>query len=911
MLTAAFRRRLFLHQDGFILTMLLGALREHGVIDLFADGQAHSVGDIARRTPATPAHLQVALRCLAQQGWLSREGMPGTDALAYRLTDRGRAAAPAFPLYDDLGRFLRRHMPLDKSLLNGSGSAPRREFAAWVDRAVNDWSLPDLGSPDLHEQVRHHLNGNLALGIMLGLWNLNYFEAPWPSAGKDEAISHAMRFLAHLGWFDRKREAWTTEGRIACGHALHYGMVGSYYPMLTELNSLLFGNRAIYAGDDGKEEWHVDRRLNVLASSAAHARYFRDADDIFLDIFNREPIAEQPAFVADNGCGDGAWLKHIYALVADRTKRGKHLAEYPLLMVAADYNAAALDVARKTLADSGTPSLVLFGDITEPERLARDLAVHGLDIANGLHIRAFIDHNRRYRRAEPDPNGGLADRSSGAYVDDLGEVIPNRVLEQNLVTHLGRWAPYVERHGLVLLEAHCVDPRVAARHVGEVHNIVFDTYHGFSQQYPVDFEVFMQAAGAAGFAPTLPHQRRHPSRKPFVSISINHFRVPKPGDAIPKGAGPGPREPGWRPDGSENLADGEALHRLLYADGDLDRPQAWCANPTALLLHHALAAIEARIDRIRAGTHAREVHIMDYGTGTGLAVIELLKVLRDRGTLWALETLGATLTIHMLDIPSGWFAKGHALLKDCGYVRFASIRAPDGAFLSPASLLDGKRMDLTIASMVFHLVPPPALGRMADGLADVMAEDGVLLWNSPDLGPAPRDAALFHEPNRALRRRLLEILDDPSRLGPILNRLTADERAQYADLPARLAEIGRRLTPAARAAAQAAADRQILSVPNDAGTIADALARRFDGRIFAKSFEIRPADSIAAMLVPANQRYLPEIDDLGLRRRVTTLLMRYEILPALCEGPAGTTYGLSLHWTFGRHRLKKAAGDRP
>lgn len=905
MLTPAFRKRLFLHQDGFILTMLLGALREHGVMDLFADGRAHSVGDIAQRTPATPAHLHVALRCLAQQGWLSREGMPGTDALAYRLTDLGRAVAPVFPLYDDLGRFLRQHMPLDKSLLNGSGPAPRREFAQWVDRALDDWSLPDLGAEELRDQVHHHLNGNLALGIMLGLWNLDYFDAPWPSAGKDQAIADAMRFLTHLGWFDRAREVWTTEGRIACGHALHYGMVGSYYPMLTELNSLLFGNRAIHAGDNAAGEWHVDRRLNVLASSAAHARYFRDADDIFIDIFNREPIAEQPAFVADNGCGDGAWLKHIYALVAKRTKRGKHLADYPLLMAAADYNAAALDVARKTLADSGTPSLVLFGDITEPERFARDLAAHGLDIANGLHIRAFIDHNRRYRGAEPTTNGGPADQSTGAYVDDLGQVIPNRALEQNLIAHLRGWAPYVDRHGLVLLEAHCVDPRVAAREVGEVHNIVFDTYHGFSQQYPVDFEVFMQAAGAAGFAPTLYHQRRHPSRKPFVSISINHFRVPKQEDAIPKGPTSDARTRDWRPDGSESLADGEALHRLLYVDGDLHRPQAWCANPTALLLHDALAVIDARLEAIRAGVRAREIQVMDYGTGTGLAVIELLKVLRDRGALRTLDALDAKLTIHMLDIPSGWFAKGYELLKDCGYVRFASIRAPDGTFLPPASLLGGKRMDLAIASMVFHLVPPAALGRMVDGLGDVMAEDGVLLWNSPDIGPAPRDAALFHEPNRALRRRLLEILDDPSRLDPILNRLTADERAQYADLPSRLAEIGSRRTPAARAAAQAAADRQILPVANDAGTIEKPFARRFDGKIFAKSFEIRPADSLAAMLVPANQRYLPEIDDLGLRRRVTTLLMGHEILPALCEGSAGTTYGLSLHWTFGRHRLKK------
>jgi hypothetical protein len=60
------------------------------------------------------------------------------------------------------------------------------------------------------------------------------------------------------------------------------------------------------------------------------------------------------------------------------------------------------------------------------------------------------------------------------------------------------------------------------------------------------------------------------------------------------------------------------------------------------------------------------------------------------------------------------------------------------------------------------------------------------------------------------------------------------------------------------------------------------------------------------MLVPANQRYLPEIDDLDLRRRLTALIMN-EVLPKICGSLAGTTYGFALHWTFGRHRLKRSA----
>jgi hypothetical protein len=182
-------------------------------------------------------------------------------------------------------------------------------------------------------------------------------------------------------------------------------------------------------------------------------------------------------------------------------------------------------------------------------------------------------------------------------------------------------------------------------------------------------------------------------------------------------------------------------------------------------------------------------------------------------------------------------------------------------------------MDLVIASMVFHLVPPNALPKLFAGLADVLDEQGILVWNAPDIGPAPPDAVLLHEPNRILRRRFLEILQDPSELSTILASLSIAERRSYGDLTARLAEIGARLiiTPEVRAARQAAADRQILPIANDLGEIDRELARSFVGKIFSKHFEMRPSDSLEAILVPSNQHYLPEVDDLDLRRRITSL----------------------------------------
>ncbi len=666
--------------------------------------------------------------------------------------------------------------------------------------------------------------------------------------------------------------------------------------MLTQLASLLFDppGRRLHM-TPGLEEWHVDRRLNVFASGVAHTKYFQDADDIFLDLFNREPIEAQPEFVADMGCGDGSWLKHIYQAVSRHTKRGRRLSRHPLLMVGVDYNDASLEVARKTLAEASVPSLVLFGDVTDPARFAEDLREHGLDITRGLHIRSFIDHNRQYRPLGETTTGGRRGFSSGAYVDETGQAIPNRLVEEDLVRFLRRWIPYVKTHGLVILEAHCVDPRIASRHIGELHNISFDAYHGFSQQYPVDFEVFMQAVRTAGLEPVLYHHRRYPYRKPFVAISLTRFVARAEANPLPAARRPGE----WRPDGSEDLCDGETLHRLLYHDGDIRRPRSWSAYSTGVLLHRAVPFLDQRVDDIRKGRRPPVIAVMDYGTGTGMFAIELLKACEEARILRQIEDLHIDLEIHLLDIPSGWFAKGYALLKECPHVRFFSIRESSGHF-APLSRLVGRRtIDLAISSMVFHLIPAHALSGVFEGLAEVLKNDGRLLWNAPDLAPPLPTSALFHEPNRRLRRHALEAIEDGTRLLAVLGGLPKKERRSYADLPAQLAKARAELTPEKRAVAERFACRQVLATPTTADFIEGELRRVFHGEIFFKTFEMRTTESLDAILVPANQRCLAEIEDLEVRRRLTRLLMMHEVLPSMTHAPAGTSHGFNVHWTFG------------
>lgn len=52
------------------------------------------------------------------------------------------------------------------------------------------------------------------------------------------------------------------------------------------------------------------------------------------------------------GCGNGAFIKHIFEVIEYHTLRGKILDEYPLLLVGADFNQAALKVTRGNLIKS-------------------------------------------------------------------------------------------------------------------------------------------------------------------------------------------------------------------------------------------------------------------------------------------------------------------------------------------------------------------------------------------------------------------------------------------------------------------------------------------------------------------------------------------------------------------------------
>nr|BFE84763.1 hypothetical protein GCM10020093_073640 [Planobispora longispora] len=303
-----------------------------------------------------------------------------------------------------------------------------------------------------------------------------------------------------IGWLDGEG-AWTPLGLAGLKMVDHLGMVGSYLPMLARLEDLCRGDLLVRPGDG---EWHCQRRLNVEASAAAHRRYFAEADPVFAEILGRDP---RPSFIADMGCGDGSWLAHLHNLFGDSVR-----------YVGIDASSVALDSARAVLEAAGVRDpLLLLGDISDPDALAGQLAAHGLAIEDGLHIRAFIDHDRTYLGGEP--RDDVPGWSSAAYVGPDGRALSAAEMESDLVAHFQRWVPHVGRHGLVILEGHCVPPHVTRRHLGALHSVAFDAYHGLSHQYPMEYPAFTRCLRLAGLQPVSHLERRYPTTRPFVAVS--------------------------------------------------------------------------------------------------------------------------------------------------------------------------------------------------------------------------------------------------------------------------------------------------------------------------------------------------------------------------------------------------------
>lgn len=185
----------------------------------------------------------------------------------------------------------------------------------------------------------------------------------------------------------------------------------------------------------------------------------------------------------------------------------------------ADYNEAALKVTRANLINADIWAKVIWGDIGDPSGLANDLKEnYDIELRDLLNVRTFLDHNRIW--TEPIKiNPERKSTSSGAFAF-RGRRISNHLVEDNLLGHLTKWKPYVEKFGLLLIELHTIAPDIASKHLGKTAATAYDATHGFSDQYIVEIDVLHKIALEAGLQPDKKLFHKFPNTD-YATVSIN------------------------------------------------------------------------------------------------------------------------------------------------------------------------------------------------------------------------------------------------------------------------------------------------------------------------------------------------------------------------------------------------------
>jgi hypothetical protein len=537
---AGIRATLFHHLAGIVVIPTLKSLLDRKVFELFAvSTEPVELNQIVNRTHGNRGYLRVALRLLASCGWMvERAGRNGSDVV-YSLTAKGRIATKVAAGHcGEVISFLPKAIFLEDFLFGKSDEAILHSLEGLVQKAKAHWGLTAEGDSfeaGVCHQVRQYFDGvlvgpamvALARGGILGL----LAEGPLlvdPGSGNPASLELVFDLLIAQGWMAREGNeiCLTPTGFYAAQIATSYGVTVSYLPQFNVVDTLLFGNARIPRVDETGSELLVNRGMNVWGSGGAHNTYFKKVDEIIVEIFNR-PLEQQPEGICDMGCGDGTLLEHLYCVIKTRTARGAVLDKHPLLVIGADFNKVARRITKQRLRKAEIPEhFVIHGDINRPALLAGDVEALGHDVHNLLHVRSFLDHNRPYLPPANYVRGTRTGQSSGAFAH-LGEEIPCDELEENLVRHLRRWAPYVGRFGLLILELHTLPPELTAANLTKTPAVAYDGTHGFSDQYLVELPVFLSCAREAGLHADPRYQCRFPASD-LATVSINFFTAAAP-----------------------------------------------------------------------------------------------------------------------------------------------------------------------------------------------------------------------------------------------------------------------------------------------------------------------------------------------------------------------------------------------
>ena len=138
-----------------------------------------------------------------------------------------------------------------------------------------------------------------------------------------------------------------------------------------------------------------------------------------------------------------------------------------------------------------------------------------------LHVRSFLDHNRVYIDTKKYKKSQNL-TSSCAY-SHKGEYLNSSKITSNLIYHFDLWKPHIKKHGLILLELHGLSLALSQKNKILTPTVAYESTHGYSDQYIVEYDIFLECAKIAGLDIIKKYTKVYPNDK-LVTVSLNLFR---------------------------------------------------------------------------------------------------------------------------------------------------------------------------------------------------------------------------------------------------------------------------------------------------------------------------------------------------------------------------------------------------
>ncbi|MCR9191830.1 MAG: SDR family NAD(P)-dependent oxidoreductase, partial [Gammaproteobacteria bacterium] len=484
------------HMHGYVALPILNTFHRRKIFEYIFAHPDQPIQQMVRSLKANEGHFRVALRFFQSLGWLTIDQKDRVFLYMNRIPTHLPSEALLATFYQD---------DIFETILTDKSHTALQQWFSYSKQNNTQYS----------QQLRDILDGPLMVVLLIALHkrnsNIKDLDKPTKKIVQD--------ILVTKGWLQKGR--LSALGKYSIDHSMVVAIAASYRSMLLQIETVIFGRpETVFTQDLNGHELHIDRLLNIEASSFQHEKYFSNVEEMMIKIFNHDSLETQPQYIVDMGCGDGSLLKRVYHAIQSKTYRGKHLGQYPLLLIGIDLNEKSLAATRYNLRDM--PHLALTGNIAQPQQLIKTLKAHNVDFERCLHIRSFLDHELSYQDIEM--NSVHSNAAVGVYVSSKGESIDPQKILQCYLEHFKAWASITAHHGLLILEVHSVSPRILPDFVDECESHYFDAIQSFSGQNLLSAADFLSIAAQAGLFAEKDCFQRFPRTFPYTRMTLNWFK---------------------------------------------------------------------------------------------------------------------------------------------------------------------------------------------------------------------------------------------------------------------------------------------------------------------------------------------------------------------------------------------------